>query len=1281
MKTWIHRIIPRGSRLVFVFSISLVLTLALTRCGSDKPNPSSAPTTPVTGATAKVSGQVQGAISARRLKLPSRPGRTSSCASAACSTIVVGSGGSGTAGPACTVDGSGNFSISSVPVGQQLEASFSCTGGTQTCIVMSGDAGVTCDPVADAVIKAFLSEMGISGMADSSLAHANVAQIAHSIQTMSQTGTSASNTFLTAVSACSNAACYLNAIKASPFYGPFRLMKTMVLGWDVESIYTLLTDVFGYEVGLDPMTYSPFGSNLDTWLSTDFIAKTKTFVAAMLADQVAGGNTYASQIVCEMSYMKYMAGGTINYNPTLITVKGVSNVPSCKESTSSPNPLTQNGLNYTQIGLVNDAIDNNSNGQIQLGSSSCSGMPDANTFCVQQPRLVIKSRASEPNRNDPLGTNNNNFIQYSNVSMINAFAVVLTTLGQATVPNDTTAGPNLGQPCMTMSGKGGGGGGAPNVINDAFCVNWFGTLFSPAVKNGFAGVIGLYMALKNNSLGSNNLLSLNDLYTLFSSSNFLGTKLTNQSNFSGGINYNQNGGGTNFLASLLNDPNPSAPYSGNFTMDASFLYPSQTPVSYTTVAALYNAATFGYNDSFKQFENIPTGSDIHGFVFKSAYHVDYNPTGNSTFYAAGGKVVPSGNTGDSTADPIFCKMSNANGPVEVDMGANPNVTVTCNDAATLGVTVDENGKVTVPANFAYPYMLNQWGYQGDSAGSIFMLVDRSTGFPIMPNGHQQFVYQLSGGNPNSVCNGSANPTDTGTVVSTNISVGNGASMVSQLVTAYCLDMSAFSTTNQLGFYFAGNSQISQNNPNCPTCTMGVGVVGGLNTNIANNFTTPSVCVFAPDSALTVTTGVAVAGSGGVVINGSGHITNMGNLIVDFCSETHGGTTTYDLISVNGWGATSDSTLFAQLIPTTSGSSPLLWETFPTTNEFFDPTTYFLSVDAGTLNDAFEATYSKADHSYRVAPTSPPTQIQGISLQNAAWQTKFDPYCDSVEGDGKCHCLDGTTGAAKSGVNCTLEDTPTDPTMSSPPYWAMPGQAPTKALAFFTAYAGKSGSDLVDTNSVGLNWNSTNWTGSGGTSIMNVNINLQQGIVCKYLATGETTYRHPTQTSNVWSHNQGGCPDSNGSITTFSCNNDCQSTPSTPVATGGGPIRIVNPVPMNNAYAVLTPNSAMKLINYATKDTGQGITITSSQKLFTFDTGLALIAFRSQFPLTGITVTAGGNPVAGPLGVFQRVNNPALTQNNNGSLDPVSSVLCYLTNNGQACSANRVTRENLSRFVD
>ncbi len=1281
MKTWSAQTSRICRNYVFTGSLSLAFLIGIVGCGSS----TTAPTGTNTGSTASASGLVQSYVSFSHSKKNARKNRqahtSNDCASAACTTLVVGSGGGGTAGPSCTVDGSGNFTVSSVPVGEQLEANFACTGGTQSCIVMSGDSGVTCDPVAAAVIQAFLNVMGISSLADASLAHANIAQIAHSIDQAAQTGTTAAETFLNAISACSSTACDLAAIKASPFYGPFRLMKTQVTGWDVESIYTLLTDVMGYQVQIDSLTYTPFGTAMDTWLSTNFIGQTKTFVNAMLRDQASNGNTYVTEIVCQMQYNKYMGGGTITYYPTFSTIDPTVPPTCASVDTATPTPdtstaLASNGFSPSQVTAINNAYNSGSGGgnqiDVSVGSVGCSAYQNPAFFCVNTPQLVILTKASEPNRNDPLGTNDNNFIQSTQVSMIDVFPAVQTALmNLVSSPSnvDTTGASTLsGHACLEISG-----GGSPTVYNDTYCMNWFGTQIAP-YKNDFAGAMGLYMALKNNSLGANSLMSLNDLYTIFHSANFLGMKLTDQSNYSWGVNFTPASGSGNYgMNSLLNDPSPTSSYTGAFTLDPLFFNSNNaTPLTNAQAVTLYTSADYGYNDSFQLFETIPTASTVHDYVFKSAYHVDYNPTGGSTYYASGGTAAA---TGTLASDPIFCQMTLAGALVEVDMAQNPGVTVKCRDAATLGVQVSTTGVITPPADFQYPYVLSQWGYQGDSAGALFMLVDWQTGFQIQPNGHQQFVYQKSAGNPNSVCVGGS---DTNSVVSTNISMGNGSSSSSQLITAYCMDMSTsptnFASSSYLGFYFAGNMQLPSSDPNCPGCSMGVGVVGGLNTTVSGNYSTPPVCVFAPSTALTVTSNVAVAGSGGVVINGSGQITSIGNLLVDYCSATHDGDTSYQLITIPGPAATADTDLYAELLP--SGGTPLLWEAIPTTGS---PTVsdYYLTVNASVLSAEFASTNSSTTTVYRVAPLTPPTQVQGITLANPSWEPKFDPFCDSREGDGLCHCLDGTTSAAKSGSACTLEDTPTDSTMSNPPYNVFPGMAAPPAPAFFADYQGKAGSQLVDLGGTGLNYTSTNWTGSGGASVQSLNMNFQQVFVCQYLATSETTYRSPQMLSNNWSHTQPGCPDSTGTIAAWVGNSDQPGAPpgSTP-STGGGPIRLVYPVPMNNAYAVLTPNAAVKVINYATKDTGQGVTIDPTKKIFTFDTGLALMAFRNQFPLTNITVTlAGGNtPVPGPLGAFQQVQNPATSgDNNNDNLGPVGSVLCYLGNNGNACTSHHGQR--------
>jgi hypothetical protein len=308
--------------------------------------------------------------------------------------------------------------------------------------------------------------------------------------------------------------------------------------------------------------------------------------------------------------------------------------------------------------------------------------------------------------------------------MINVFTPAMQALTGATIPNDTTAGPNQGQPCWSIVQD-----GAPNVIDDAFCNGQFGALFTSSVKNGFAGAMGIYLALKNHTLGSTSMLSLNDLFTLYGSSSFIGMKMTDVTPFAFGQQYNQTGGGTNYLNPVLSVTN------GAFTLDPTFMSWSQSAISNSAAVAIFNAATFDYADSFKMFETIPTAANIKSSIFGASYHGDWNPTGNSTYWAAGGKNVPSANPQGVTTDPIFCKMTLNGQPVEQDMGNNPNLVVACADAASLtGVSVDANGKITVPDGFAYPYALTQWGYQGDSRGSVYALVDRTTGFWIQPNG-------------------------------------------------------------------------------------------------------------------------------------------------------------------------------------------------------------------------------------------------------------------------------------------------------------------------------------------------------------------------------------------------------------------------------------------------------------------------------------------------------------------------------------------------------------------
>jgi hypothetical protein len=96
--------------------------------------------------------------------------------------------------------------------------------------------------------------------------------------------------------------------------------------------------------------------------------------------------------------------------------------------------------------------------------------------------------------------------------------------------------------------------------------------------------------------------------------------------------------------------------------------------------------------------------------------------------------------------------------------------------------------------------------------------------------------------------------------------------------------------------------------------------------------------------------------------------------------------------------------------------------------------------------------------------------------------------------------------------------------------------------------------------------------------------------------------------------------------------------------------------MNNTYAITRPGQLIKMINYATKTTGQGVTLDPAAPAFSFDEALALVALRYAMPkLDGQVVRADGHtPVPGALQYFQQVR---MSQGGGGDeLDLPSAVL-------------------------
>ena len=1110
----------------------------------------------------------------------------------------------------------GSFSVPTIPQGQEGVIIFGGSdGSSQRCLVKAGDSGILCNLVADSVLTAFEAVLGFS-VTDPQLAGKSVSKIASSIVDAAQNSSTATDGFLVQVDACkagllaAQPTCFKNAILASPFAGAFTTMKTMVGGWNVEALFNLVADTGGFTIGIDSFTYSQFATNMDTWLGTDFIARTRAFIGAVVADQIAGGNSYVVKVECAAYYSKTHSGGSFKYSPIMVTGTNGILQPSCTNDAV----FALNGLTGPQITTLDAAIAAGAHGGIQLGSASCNGgnWDTPGLFCMYKPELKITSKFIEDNRNDKLGKNRTENDNRS-ISLINAFPEFMTALGAASA--DATHGS-----CLTANAD-----GPPNVNASASCQTWFGGVIA-AQKNNLAGMMGLYMYLKNPT--SAGKVSLADLHSMFTKGgSFLQTRIAAWApQFSGKQ-------GTNgYVSPYLTFAN------GIWTEQSEFQW--STNATQLQVDAAVARANLPYDFTFKMFENIPTATNIKNFVFNSAHHEEWNVTGSKFFNAAG--VV-------NTGVPIFCKMidSTTGAPIESELSSH--TVISCLDVAGLALagvagTPDSSGKMVLPSGFAYPYTIAEAGWNGDGQGRPYRLMSRKTGEEIRPGEKSLLIYQYNAGNPGH-CNV---PSDKGTVVQMNMRYGWGNDTHQEAVSAYCLDMSSLTVSGTIGFYNGGEISVKQSDSSGHTWTYSVRQVGQVDPNVDPTAIAAS-CYFAGSGNLTTSPTSQLTtsgGAGGANIAVDGQITALGSgstgAVIDKCSNAaslYPNATQYYLIQMGmlSQGATR-ANIRAYLMAATGNNAQLrsrAWGTAGVTN-WEDTLTY---ITPGLIETSLGATRV-------VAPATPPTFTQWVKLANLGWNAKFDPYCDDLNGNGKCDCfLAGTT--TPQTASCGLADDVAEPTISQAPYW--PGSPNAAAyIAFFNKFGGQSGANLhwanSPTNTIPLDGNYINTN--------QLYLPFDQVFQCANLATSETTYRHPdngARWDGFWKNAQG-CPDNTGAIvgiTNWGQNNEA----------GGGPVRLINPKPMNNAYDVVRPNTMIKLINFATKTVGQGITILSTDKVFSFDEAFALMALRFQMP-AGVTVYAPGTSAADPTKVVNGgfpFFEPIRSQNHNDA-DMASAVL-------------------------
>ena len=1156
------------------------------------------------------------------------------CSGARWTMSYVGGGGSSLKSGTAAVDGT--FEVPSVPQGKEGLMIFYCGSSTQKCLVKGGDESVSCNSIADGVVGALESTLG-KDLTNVEFAEKTVSKVASAIVEASNSDSADAETLKNAVSNCkiiSNEAnrknCYKNSIMSSGQSANFEVVKTLAQDWNVPRLFNFLVGSMGISIEIDNFIYTPLGEQMDIIFETNFILKTKEFIQDLInnPEYVLGDSTKGEQTVkieCIFDYVKPGRGGSTSFKPEIDN----AGIPHCATET----PLRQ--FTGIQSGAANDgkllaflsAIQNssgNSDTFYQLGSGTpeqCNSNDRWNipgNFCLRIPKIFIKSKLLEPDRNDPEGTFGTfKWEDENKASLVKPSSAVQAKADQMVNTSNSVASSDPLYQCFTF------GAGAPVINNTPACKSWVAAQLAP-LKTEFRGLIGVYMFLTNPSTyGLNqNKLSLNDIHAVFTKQQFLNSKLlVNSSGAFGEVKFlleKLEGGMQDIWLPPVLDVNSSThPFVPNLFLRQPGQNGGRFLLENTDILEAIQMNTNGdlsgsrfFNLTFGPFLNIPTTSQIKSFVQYESRHQPWNPFGDQ-YYDIPAVQINVG--GPNKKFPIYCRLLNRhrldsnNNPIPMVKQLNPSTLIEClANPTSAGVSSgsSEGDYNYSSANFSYPFILQSRGFQGDTIGQLFTLIDRKSGQQVRVGGSEIMVLQAHSGNTSIMVQGSCGDgfneptlTSEAPLIKAQFTYGTGSFARSEIVSAYCLNFSSIQISdNNTIPYTEGSVSVSMNGNSWTTPALG----GRLTT--SSSFDLKQVCLFASTFSFSqtknsnkYTTGFAttptatITSSYSITYNtNQGPQNNTGNELitalsspadfVDFCDQSHPGTTKYYLSP--SW----DNTARNVTLPT-RGDVP--FQIINSNNTLIQG----VYISLGALEDHYPTPTLK------VANSAGRTWFHNTKLLNKKYNAKFDPYCDDRNNNGKCDC-NTQDGSIKSG-QCNLGDFAAEPTLSRPPYWKNQDNA-SQFLSFFNSYGGKSGAELAPLNGQYFQTN-------------NLHMRLEDIMFCQYRKTNETTYRRPTQ--YIWGNFANthfpGCPNASGEILNFDEITDSPKTwhPTEGPSHGGGPVRIIRPREMNNSFSIAYPKKFTTILNYATKSIGQGVKIDPTKKLFSFDEAVALIEIR------------------------------------------------------------------------
>ena len=1002
-----------------------------------------------------------------------------------------------------------SFTITNIPQNYETIIEFTCSDGTiQRCLAKPGDTGILCNKIADVLIDT-LEFILDKPLYNSSFINKNISKMGTSIVEMNKLDKDTVHSFKTAIKECVSLgrdekySCYQTAIIQSPFNAPFNVMKEIASSWTAQGIFTLITDIFGFRIEINDSLYTNLVALLDQTFDTTFIDDTKTLIENIIQAQQNQTSDYPYSIRCALN----INGQNLYFASTL-----EDGSASCDQKQASEI------LEYYDISISH--ITEILSQTYEVKETNCSH-PDANNgHCwITRPKIFIHSNNEEKDRNDMEGN-------HKEKHHIPTFSIIEILPKVKTAIIDSGISMNNDEPDIDF--------------NDMDAVAALKEVID-AVKDYFVGSIVVFRILHDSDL-KDIKLSLDDIHGIFVNKDLLRMRMA-----AWGPAYH--GAWTQIqindeIRELLAPPIVTY----NSTLEGFQFYKqfynknsSQTQITRNQVNTIFDDSEPAYDYTFQMFEQIPNSEDINNYIFNSTHHEEWNPMGTKYLHVA--RYI-------NTDSPITCKLVNPS----KTLGLNFDSTISC-DVDYTDVTCTE-GDCSFPADYEYPYILQERGWYKEGQGRLFTLISRTTGNKVGDH-RGVMIKEYTSSNPADQCD----INQINTVIEYIEDYWCTADkLCTELIRAFCMDISDLGNTSRKQFYPGSSLPISIFDESTgKSQSWQIPLVGVYN---GQNHKT-GACLEVPYGTFIASSNYGNNLASQNIDNDSGEV-NLSNVIspdiIDCSENTRSGYIKYYLYQWHDFAA--NDSMYAYLV-NASDDSILTYKHELESDETREDTYAHITLDS--IESLLSTGYSVASD---VA-----TQIHGMKFVNPQHSSTFDPYCDDINDNDFCESSELTISELPYCPNCeTLT---------------------TQAETFLSQFGGKAGSELVGVQS----WLDTNEF---------YHIDFRRIITCQFNFLDETQPRAPIwiDWGNWEDSTHEGCPASADAA---------YSTDSL------GSISFMDINPMKNAFTIDKPESLIKLFNYVTKYIGQGKTLSSDQEVFSLDEAMALLTLRFYLPPNEVVV--------------------------------------------------------------